>query len=397
MKKMKKLTLVIIVLSIAFLLSCRNKENNSLENSIEKIKIKVDSLKEIKLSKISKELSYVKLETNNNCLIGNIDKIFFHNDNIFIVDKSITNSIYKFKRNGEFIFKVSSEGKGKGGFITINDVVFDYQNNKILIYDNKQKKILCFNSEDGGFIGDFSFERLFLSFRKLDTNRYLLHTNKMNNFNQDNELIEYDILLCNGEGEVLNKYFKYNPELKTDNASYDLTKVFSTYRNQTFITKLLYNKIYKMEQDYKLTPRYKVVYTGHEVPGSYQELPSDKLINKLTTKSDYAFAHTIRSITDKYLLFTFSYKNLKNEKWGLYNKEKKKTKIYSNVINDIDGGVFPSPVKLTDSNKLISIIEPHKEFKKIKNNKVNLSDNHPLNPNKTKKADNPIIMFAKLK
>jgi hypothetical protein len=393
---MKKLTLAIFVLSILSILSCKNKENDSLGNSIEKIKIEVDSLKEIKLSKISEEVSYVKLETNNNCLIGNIDKISFHDDKIFIVDKSVTNSIFKFKRNGDFIFKVSAEGKGKGEFSDIQDVIFDYQNNKILIHDNKQKKIFCFDLKDGDFIEDYSFDRLLLSFIKLDTNKYLLHTNKMNNFNKDNELIEYDILLCNKEGVVLNKYFDYNPELKTDNVSYDLTKVFSTYRDQTFITKLLYDKIYKMEEDYKLTPRYKVVYPGHEIPDSYQELPSDKLINKLTTKSDHAFAHTIRSITDKYLLFTFSYKNLRNEKWGLYNKEKKETKVYSNVINDIDGGVFPSPVSLTDSNKLISIIEPHKELKKIKNKKVNLSDNHPLNPNNTKKADNPIIMFAKL-
>ena len=66
--------------------------------------------KQVKLEQIVNNCSFVKLETNSNCLIGSIDKLIFADSLIIIVDKTIAKTIYVFDSTGHFKNKVSRVG-----------------------------------------------------------------------------------------------------------------------------------------------------------------------------------------------------------------------------------------------------------------------------------------------
>ncbi len=393
MKKIVKF----ILSGIIIIYSCTEKPERIVESNPERINIHVDALKEVNLSEIADSIYYIELETNDSSLIGRIDRLWVFNNRIYILDKSINRALYIFNMQGKFKLKIDEHGNNFGSYLEIRDAYLDKENNTIEIFDNTLKKQLAFSLIDGSFLYEKKIDRSFLAFEKPNDSTYLLHTNKMNNF-EGNQLVAYDILLCNAKGEIVKRYFPYDPDLKTNNISYDLTKVFTRFEDKIYLTKLLVDTLY-LYKDQQFIPKYYFDYADRGMPGAYLKLPSDQLFNKLTTKNQYAYAHTVRGFTEDLIYFSFSYQNLSNtDNIGLYYKKSKKTKLYAKIHNDMDGGVFPLPINIHDSNALISIIEPSSIYNKHHKNKLNITQNHFLSKylNKDKLYDNPVLMITKL-
>ena len=68
---------------------------------------------------------FVKLETNDNCLIGQIVKITIKNNLIFVNDNN--NKLFVFNDEGKFLNQIGSVGQGPGELITLYDFYIDDQ------------------------------------------------------------------------------------------------------------------------------------------------------------------------------------------------------------------------------------------------------------------------------
>lgn len=90
------------------------------------------------------EISFIHLETNEQCLIGETSQIVCTDSLIFISDKGVSKSIFCFDRQGKFKYKVGAVGQGPGEYagyycyITLSPdkkylVVMDW--GKIIYYD----------------------------------------------------------------------------------------------------------------------------------------------------------------------------------------------------------------------------------------------------------------------
>lgn len=110
----------------------------------------------ISLSEITDSIVYVPLETNDQCLIGSIDKLLVTDDhNYIVVDKDIAASVFLFDSNGSFIRKIGNRGEAKNEYLTLEDVT--YENDQIYIWDSAQKKVLVYSAK-GSFIQHFRFD-----------------------------------------------------------------------------------------------------------------------------------------------------------------------------------------------------------------------------------------------
>ena len=95
---MKKYILILILNGL--ILSCNPKQERQ---SIDLI-IDIEELEEIKITpgNFIKNSTYIQLETNENCLIGNnIEKLVVKDNQIFILDSN--NKIFVFDTNGTFL------------------------------------------------------------------------------------------------------------------------------------------------------------------------------------------------------------------------------------------------------------------------------------------------------
>lgn len=117
----------------------------------------------IEITDSIKDTKVIILESNENCLLADIEKILFVNDNIYIKDR-ISKILYVFSRGGEFMFKIDKQGRGPGEYISISDFDVNKNNNNIYVYSAGDAKILKYD-DHGVFISsskvNFSFNDIF--------------------------------------------------------------------------------------------------------------------------------------------------------------------------------------------------------------------------------------------
>lgn len=147
----KKIILVLALYSSMALLSCNHLKKSALADFSNVISINYDTEKtrEVFLEKVIEDTRYVRLETDENCLIGEIEQILLTDSFIVTVDPSIANSIYVFDLNGKFRNRISRVGNSKSEYLDIQ-YVFVNSSNEVGIVDNI-KDVILFFSIDGQF------------------------------------------------------------------------------------------------------------------------------------------------------------------------------------------------------------------------------------------------------
>ena len=113
--------------------------------------IKVEISEELLFSDIVDSTYYVKLETNKNCLIGEVSKVIRYGDTLFVLDRMKAEALLAFHLNGKFLFKVGSKGRGEGEYRRIQDFCIDPQLKTIYLLDGGRFKLLEYNLS-GDFI-----------------------------------------------------------------------------------------------------------------------------------------------------------------------------------------------------------------------------------------------------
>ena len=86
--------------------------------------------KEFDLQDFIENISYCKLETSPESLLGNIDKMMVDSSSLFIFDRYTCNALYRFSRSGKFITKFGKQGRGPEEYIEIYDFDVDLITNR---------------------------------------------------------------------------------------------------------------------------------------------------------------------------------------------------------------------------------------------------------------------------
>lgn len=92
----------------------------------------------------------IKLETTDDCLIGQIDNIRFTDKYIFVSDLYTAQRLYMFDRYGKFICTIGNRGVGPGEYSVIGEflvkgdslLIQDYYQNKYLVYDIVKRRFM---------------------------------------------------------------------------------------------------------------------------------------------------------------------------------------------------------------------------------------------------------------
>lgn len=135
-----------VCLFFVMLESCKNKDETLDESRV----LVKESDKKIKLSDIVSDSYIVRLETTDNNLIGQIDKIQLYKEKIFVQDRFRAKGILVFDINGKYLYRVGRVGKAPGEYRLPMDFTIDVENNKIIVLDDGGQ--LLYYDLDGKFI-----------------------------------------------------------------------------------------------------------------------------------------------------------------------------------------------------------------------------------------------------
>ena len=134
-----------ILLLFLLLFSGCNKQQKSKTDVVPSISVDFAySQPNLELNDIAKSISFIRLETNSDCLLRGISKVEIHDGRIYIFDSSYPGNLYCFDFHGKFMFKVGERGNGPGEYVSLLDFAVDIEN-KCLWLGDDAKKILKYD------------------------------------------------------------------------------------------------------------------------------------------------------------------------------------------------------------------------------------------------------------
>lgn len=233
--------ILILNIILLFLWGCsdKNTEKNNVDNN-QILHFDVTSWEKEKTIplKILDDIDFIPLETNDECLIGEIIKIVIENDLIYIQDRGYNQSILIFKLSGEYVNQIGSRGKGPGEFLEISDFVVDHNNLELLVLDMRQKKVIKYNLHNGDFKNEIKIDFSAINFVKLSNNKLCFYSNLPHHIKG----LDYSITILDENYKLSNNYL---PK--------DIYDTFLNYPHSLYKSESVYFASYFKDTVYKIT------------------------------------------------------------------------------------------------------------------------------------------------
>jgi hypothetical protein len=356
------------------------------------IKSSIDNIKAVPLSSITKGIEYIPLQTIPESLLGEVNKIAISDSFIFVSDFE---KLMQFDRQGKFIRKVGSNGRGPGEYVHIFDITVDNKQEVVYILSTRTKDLLSFDFR-GNFIKSFKLTESSLEFIA-DTSNHLLF--QMSNLGKPEGTNSYSWFLTDTEGNVLLRIS--NSLYKTNRLGrfFIVKKPLYLYNGSLHFMEFGIDTLYFFNNDIK-TP-YAIFKFGDLKIDSDPEVQSQKDLDKYKEK---LYISTILE-DEKYLYLNISRGFLLDLGSWIFNKKTKELTVLENkgFIDDIKGLATFWPKLIFNDSILIDYIDAYKLLQILNSNKPgDLADlsKHTVKQMQTLKStltetSNPVLMIVK--
>ena len=358
--------------------------SQSINDKIIKLNIDFDNAGLVNLSEIISEIKYLPLETNANCLIGNMNIPVYGE---YIIIRSYTGSIngavgtFRFSNQGKFLNKIGNIGRGPGEYQDNSEVVLI--NDTIFIISNFSNRIFSY-SLSGMFLKEFHLNSKSRpnSMVQLPDKSYMI---SLSNPSDYGIILKTDRNFNVKTGYIKNIPLKNNP----------LPFGFQTTKNKIFFYYSYLDTIFDISKGYPV-PAIICDY------GKFKKSKPQSLYQK--ENPVLGKPHIISfSASEQYLQLWIYYPFNKSTYTTLYRIADGKQVTWTKLVNNIDGGTLDRWEGFLDSeNNLILQLMPSTiiaRFEKISSvEKLNPKNSGFINmASKVTLESNPVIMIGKLK
>ena len=213
------------------------------------------------LDSIVRNHKFTRLETSEECLVGEVYKLSCRNEKYYILDRHLQKALFVFDEEGKFRNRIGRRGRGPGEFIEPTD--FIVSDSSVTVFDMFGHKLLYYNP-DGTFIRSV---RLPYSIYEIESGRdgSVIYAVGGDNSKYDS-LKNYELLEIGPEGDIRAKVYKNKYSMDFSN-KYDL---------QGFDEDVIYKKAFRpavyMLRDKNLYAKYIFDIPSHALPGDYEKL-----------------------------------------------------------------------------------------------------------------------------
>lgn len=385
----------LFIYSILFLTCCSETKNKATKEANVTIHVDLESEKNKTTDYFSFD-SYIPLETNNESLISQIDKIEFIDDRILILD-SKQECIFIFSKSGKYISKLNKKGPSPEEYVSAKDFFYDKKNQQLYIYDGIQGFISVFDLS-GNFFKRIRVEPGY-SFTKTNDGNWLFYRGNGSASGKDN--IFNNVLIYNAQFELIKQELSYNPYLQGLRHTFGFTKnAICSYDSTFYILPLLSNCIYQYEDGTKqLKIAYKISFKDYSTDYIDKETSQFEVKEYIKNIYDGKIPSKINHFYKINDVILFNYLYNRERFMCIYNEKEDKISLCSLSLDE-NGLFFEPVVYFSDQkkSKVLSILEGYR-FEIYKN--LDKTNNDLINEISSKMGNmedaNPILIFYNLK
>jgi len=347
----------------------------------------------LKESSIFDSIGYIKLSNSPNSIIGEINKIVFKDDFIYILDRYKTKALKKFTKTGDFICQIGNTGDGPNDYIEPTD--FSITENEIIIYDQFKHRMIFYNF-NGTYIRSKKVPFLFLKFHRFSSNKYMFYT-----VDQDNDHLQsiVNYSLFNSDScYILRKRGFFRP--KNMYKSLFVEDNFCIVENKVYVHPPFSDTIFSVSQANEINIEYILDFGKRKLPIEFTLNQNNKKFNSACEDNFYMIFPGRYVVLNDFVYFEFTKKNVAYR--ALYSKSTGKLNLGNCIFVDL-APIFPIQNIVTGyKNILVGYIQPYdivNNLKKIKKEQWSekLGKKYAHIADELKEGDNPIILFYYLK
>lgn len=387
---MTRSTYVIILLLLFIFISCKNKNDLNKENilSFDTKNWKVDN--EISLSNI-KDIKLLPLGTSDSCLIGDVDKIVCTTKYYFIADNMFSKKIFVFDKDGKYLYSIGKYGRGPGEYIFFADFLVDEDKNLVYVLDRESRKLIIYDSNDGGFIKDINLNFHANNFAMITSELFIFWAKSPNEKNKiASPLIYYNVL--NGAIKEFLKYDEYDTPISEKYTIFNSSKIlYSSY---------LKDVVYEIAVD-RVAPYIKFDFGDNLIPRNKIKNAKSKAIIELLSNRNYQWSYNTTNFLENSDFLTFN----------LIAKNRRVNVIYSKSSgNYLYGKSYDGLLKLmgtisniaVDGENFISVVDSRRlnalfTYAQKNNYDTKLIKNWSIIDSSLIRNSNPILVLTKYK
>lgn len=201
---MQKITISLLLLGA--LISCSSPKSGT---SIFHLDPKTWPTQTIDLGKTIKEVQIIPLETKAECLMSYIGQMQFTPDMILTLDGE-TNQILCFDRQGKFLQKFGTRGKGPGEYTTVSGILLNPERSLVLLNRSPAPRVNFFNLS-GQFLRSIDQEFSGHRMAFITNDRIAVHAGRFG-FNK----VRCELVVVDQNGKIKKTYFPYKEPVSGD-------------------------------------------------------------------------------------------------------------------------------------------------------------------------------------
>jgi hypothetical protein len=238
------------------------------------------SEKEISAGDIVDSIKYIPLQTTDESLIAEVNKLICIEHYFFILDSDIGKNVFIFSDEGVFIKRIST-GQGPEEIYNPGDIAVDETQSHLIVYNRKG---LSFYDYHGNFVKREILPFNFKNFRVL-SNGYLFITVPNQNGHLE-EFSEMQVLITDKNFRIISAGFPFH---YSNTLNYGITDYTSSLEKEVNFSFKFSNKIYQYVDTLSVQEKYQLNFSKKELPVEYLKLNSKEVLNTLKNNNYYYF------------------------------------------------------------------------------------------------------------
>jgi len=372
-----------------FLIACMSCQNSEQDEELHIINVRncLENPKEsMSMSALYSKISYIPLETADEALLHNINKVIMHKNFIFVSDNR---SVCQFDETGKFIRTIGSAGSGPGEYIGMIRFSIDQVNDEVLIYSTKTHTLNAYDANDGTFLKSKELPFYLSDFSHLKNGAFAFFTREFNK-NFDRFTIAEAYLLDN-DREIVDSISNYN-RYKIENYSMGYVNIYSVTDGVNY----MYNfkdTLYQINKSFIRQPMAWFDFDNIDDGNILDVYPAAGQIQY----SDFLWVSNLVGCSDYYYITVrngFAGEGTDNASILIYNKNNRVVSNIGGLLNDIDQGMSFWP-RWIQNDKLISFIHAHEILSFAENvNGVNQEGAFWQIADNLSENDNPVLVIV---